>query len=83
MKSLTLILSSAALLAVTGRAEVDPERLAFVGYSLGATMGARLLGVGGCRMNDEGDAYEAGGESEAVVSARHGRRVNERRKCGA
>ena len=30
---------------LAGRAEVDPERLAFVGYSLGATMGARLLGV--------------------------------------
>lgn len=30
---------------LAGRAEVDPERLGYVGYSLGATMGARLLGV--------------------------------------
>lgn len=30
---------------LAGRAEVDPDRLGYVGYSLGATMGARLLGL--------------------------------------
>lgn len=30
---------------LAGRTEVDPARLGYVGYSLGATMGARLLGL--------------------------------------
>lgn len=30
---------------LAGRAEVKPDQLAYVGYSLGATMGARLLGL--------------------------------------